>query len=135
VNGDDPENRSAYDADAGRPRTGELTSDEKTMAMACHLLSFAGYAVPFGNIIGPVVLWSMKKEGSSFIDYHGKECVNFQISVTIYAIICIPLLFLIIGFVLLPALGIFDLVCTIIAAVKANNGEYYRYPLSIRFLK
>ena len=65
---------------------------------------------------------------------HGREAVNFQISMLIYAIISAFLFYLCIGFVLLPLVGILDIIFLIIAAIKANNGEHYRYPITIRFI-
>jgi len=104
--------------------------------MLCHLLAFAGFiGIPFGNILGPLVIWLMKKDEMPFVDDQGKEALNFQISLTIYAIVSGILCLIFIGFLLLPAVLIFGFVMTIIGAVKANGGERYRYPLAIRFLK
>lgn len=112
-----------------------LTQEEKTMGMLCHLLGFAGFVIPFGNIIGPLVLWLVKKDSSPFIDLHGKESLNFQISITIYASISSLLIFILIGFPMLIAVAIFAIVCMIKAAIKANDGQIYRYPATIRFIK
>ena len=101
----------------------------------CHVSALAGYIIPFGNIIGPLVVWLMKKAESAEVDYHGKEALNFQISVAIYAIIGLLLVFVVIGIPLLIALGIANIVFMIIAAIKASNGERYRYPCTIRFVK
>lgn len=76
----------------------------------------------------------MKKDESRFVDHHGKEAINFQISVTIYTFIAAISIIVLLGIVLLPAVLIFDLVLTIIAAIKANDGAYYRYPLTIRLV-
>lgn len=103
--------------------------------MACHLAALAGYIIPFGWIIGPLVVWLIKREESAYVDYHGKEALNFQISVLIYGIISVFLVFILIGIPILIALGIYQVVMIIIATIKASNGEYYRYPLTIRFLK
>lgn len=114
------------------------TMDEKearTWAMLCHLGALAGYIIPFGHIIAPLVIWLIKKDESPLVDDQGKESLNFQISLTIYAVIAGLLTLVVIGFILLIALGIFDLIVVIIAAVKANDGEKYRYPLCIRFIK
>ncbi len=113
----------------------ELTKEEKTYGMLSHLVSFAGYIIPLGNIIGPLVVWLLKKNESSYVDYHGKESLNFQISILIYVVVSIILSFVLIGIPLLIALAIFDIVVVIIAAIRANDGEYYQYPLCIRFLK
>ncbi len=111
--------------------------DARMWAMFCHLGGLAGYLVPviISGIITPLIIWQIKKDKDPFIDENGKEAVNFQISIAIYSLICIPLVFIIIGIFLLIALGIIDLVCIIIAAIKANNGEHYRYPITIRFIK
>ena len=110
--------------------------DERQWAMFCHLAGLAKYIpVPLSNIIAPVVLWQIKKDQWPFVDDQGKEAVNFQISVTIYVIVCCLLFCVGIGVFLLPVVGVFDLVFMIIAALKANQGELYRYPLTIRFVK
>ena len=91
--------------------------------------------IPFGNIIGPLVLWAIKKDETPSVNEHGKESVNFQISMTIYTIVAALSTFILIGFVLLPAVIVLNIVLVIIAGVKAANGEFYRYPLTIRFIK
>jgi hypothetical protein len=111
-----------------------ITKRSKNLATLCHLLSFCGYLIPFGGIVGPLILWLLKKRESRFIDYHGKESVNFQISILIYTIVSVILISVVIGFILLGALAIFNLVCVILASVRANDGEFYRYPLCIRLI-
>jgi len=99
-------------------------------------LSFVGLlGIPLGNILGPLVLWLVKKEGDALVDATGKEVLNFQISASIYGIVCILLAFVAIGFVLLPVLLIAVVVYTIIGAMKANEGQLYRYPFTLRFIK
>ena len=109
---------------------------EKMWGMLCHLGALAGFLVPFGNIIAPLIIWLTKKEESAFVDDQGKESLNFQISMTIYFAVAFVLSFVVIGLVIMPALGIFQLVMVIMAGVKANNGEKFRYPLvAFRFIK
>ncbi len=103
--------------------------------MFCHLAALAGYIIPFGHILGPLVVWLVKREEYPFVADQGKEALNFQISITIYGLICIPLVFLAIGILLLIALMVAALVFIVIAAIKANEGTPYRYPLTIRFIK
>ncbi|MGZ0654023.1 DUF4870 domain-containing protein [Coraliomargarita sp. W4R53] len=123
-----PENASNMPSDT--------PSGDKTSAMLCHLLSLVGLlGVPFGNILGPLIVWITKKDQDAFVDATGKEVLNFQISVTIYAIVCGLLIFAVIGMFLLPILIIVTVVYTIIGALKANEGVLYRYPFTIRFLK
>lgn len=113
----------------------EVSRSEKTYAMLCHLVAFSGFIIPFGSIIGPLVMWLIKKEESEFINHHGKESLNFQISIAIYAIISGILALVLIGILFLIALGIIWIVFVIIASVKTSEGEEYRYPLTIRFVK
>jgi len=114
-----------------------LSYDEKKWAMFCHLSSLSGIIlpIPFASIVAPLIIWSVKKETSEFIDDQGKQVLNFQISMLIYIIACIPFVFIIIGIIPMIALGILDLIFTIIGGIKANNGERFRYPLAIQFLK
>ena len=112
-----------------------LTQDDKTMGMLCHLAAFAGLIIPFGSLIGPLVVWQMKKDQSTYIDYHGKESLNFQITMAIAFFVSFILMFVVIGFFLVVGLAIFELVVIIIAAIKANDGVRYQYPINFRFIK
>lgn len=103
--------------------------------MLCHLSALAGYIIPLGSVIGPLVVWQMKKAEMPVVDDQGKEALNFQLTVLIAVLISIVLMFVVIGIFLLFAIGIADLVLVIIAALKANKGELYRYPFSIKFVK
>jgi len=109
-------------------------NDERMWAMFCHLSTFSGSFVPMGHILGPLILWLIKKDESVLINDQGKEAVNFQISVTIYLLVSAVLCFVLIGIPMLFAVVIFDLIVTIIAAIEANQGKFYRYPLCIRFI-
>ncbi len=110
-------------------------AEEKTYAMFCHLGAFSGLVVPFGNIIVPLILWLAKRESSTFIDMHGKEAINFQISLMIYSLISAVLILVLVGVLLLAGLCIFNLVIVIVAGLRAKSGESFRYPLTIRFIK
>jgi len=109
---------------------------QRTWAMLAHLLALSGFiGVPFGNILGPLVIWLVKKNEMTFVDEQGSESLNFQISMTLYALICVPLMFIIIGIPLIIIVALMAFIFPIIAAVKANDGVHYRYPLTIRFVK
>ncbi|MCB2219826.1 MAG: DUF4870 domain-containing protein [Bacteroidetes bacterium] len=108
--------------------------DERMWGMFCHLSALAGYIIPLGSIIGPLVIWSIKKMEFPFVDDQGKEALNFQISMFIYMVISAILIIIVVGILLLIALGIFQLIMIIIASIRANNGETFRYPLTIRFI-
>jgi len=114
----------------------EKKKDANTWAMLCHLTALSLYiGVPFGHIIVPLIIWLIKKDEFAFVDEQGKESLNFQISITIYGIIAGLLCLVAIGFVLLPAIAVAHIVLIIMAAVKANQGESYRYPFTLRFIK
>lgn len=110
-------------------------SDARMWAMIAHLSALTGLFTVVGSLVGPLLVWQIQKDKSAFVDYHGKEALNFNITVAIAAGVSFLLMVLLIGFVLIWAVGVVWLVFTIIAAIKANNGEYYRYPLTFRFLK
>ncbi len=109
--------------------------NENSLAMLCHLGSFGGVILPFGNIIVPLIVWLMSKEEYPLVDDQGKESINFQISIFIYSLICIPLFFVIVGMPLLVAIVIFAVIQVIRASIAANNGEKFRYPLCLRIIK
>lgn len=108
---------------------------EKQWALICHLSGLGGYVIPFGNIIAPIIIWSVKKDEFPMVDEHGKEVVNFQISFTIWFFVAGIFVLLLIGIPILIALAVIHVVFIIIAALKADSGELYRYPLTIRFIK
>ncbi len=148
-------------------------TNERTIASVTHLSSFAQYVFPFGNFIAPIIIWSAKKNDSEFVDYNGKQILNFQLSVFMYSLILVlislPLLIYgfvdligtnctfsnfeiefnsfrnqeittfigiaIVAFVLFMFLKVFEFILIIYAAVKASNGERYKYPLTIPFFK
>ena len=74
---------------------------ERQWALICHLSALSGYVIPFGNLIAPIIIWSMKKDEFPMVDAHGKEVINFQISMTIWMIISGVLIFLLVGIPLL----------------------------------
>lgn len=111
-----------------------VSNEEKNWAMLCHLGGLVHF-IPFGQIIAPMIIWLVKKDDLPFVDDQGKEALNFQISMFIYYLICIPLIFIVIGIFMLISLGVINLVLVIIAAVKAGQGEAFRYPLSLKLVK
>ena len=114
--------------------TGSDDAEERQWAMFAHLSSLVGFIVPFGNLIGPLIIWQIKKQEMPFVDDQGKEALNFQITVTIAAIVCFVLMVVLVGFLLLPVVGIIALVLVIIAAIRSNSGEAYRYPFTLRLI-
>lgn len=112
----------------------ENDPDARLWGMFAHLSALSGFFIPFGNLIGPFVIWQIKKNTMPFVDDQGREALNFQITVTIAAVVSWVLVFVLIGFLLLPLVGLAALVLCIIAGVKANSGERYRYPFALRLL-
>lgn len=109
--------------------------DERMWGMFCHVAALSWFVgIPFGWVIGPLIVWLIKKNDSPFIDQQGKNAINFQISMTIYYTIAGLLCLIVVGFLLLPALAIFGFIVVLIAAIKASDGETYQYPLSFKFL-
>jgi uncharacterized Tic20 family protein len=109
--------------------------DDSMLGVVCHLLSLAGFAVPFGNIIGPLILWLVKRADSPYLDAVGKETVNFNISWSIYAAVAALTIFVLVGFLLLPLVALAWLILVILGAINASNGKFHRYPLTIRLIK
>jgi len=109
------------------------TSEERNWALASHVGTFvaAWFAMGF---LAPLVIMLVKGKESAFVRRHAVESLNFQISLLIYLVISAVLALVLIGFVLMAAVGIFALVVIILATVKAANGEEYRYPLCIRMV-
>ncbi len=116
--------------------TTQVNSNEKTWTLFCHLSGLLLFtSIPFANVIGPLVIWLIKKDEMPKVNAHGKAALNFQISMMIYFLVCIPLVFIIIGVFLMAGLVILNVIFTIIATIKAADGQVYDYPLSIKFLK
>ncbi len=114
---------------------GMATQDERTWAMLAHLSALAFFICPFGNLVGPLIVWLVKRDQLPLVADQGKEAVNFNISVTLAALVCGALVLVLVGILLGVALFIFWLSMTIIAAIKANEGIRYRYPLTLRLIK
>ncbi|MCP2075222.1 UNVERIFIED_ORG: putative Tic20 family protein [Pseudomonas lini] len=111
------------------------SKEARQWAMFCHLSALLGIWIPFGTLIGPLVLWQLKRETDPFIDAQGKEALNFQITVAIASAISLLLMVVVIGFFLFGLVAIGALVLTIIGGVKANEGQPYRYPFTWRLVK
>ena len=121
---------------------GSPEKQARTWNMLCHLSALAGLVIPFGNILGPLLVWQIKKNEIPSTDIHGKAALNFQITVTIAAfagaIAALILSFLCVGWLFIPLvllIGLCGLIFAIIAGIKANNGEDYKYPYSFELVK
>ncbi len=107
------------------------------MAVLAHLLPLLGFMVPGLNIAIPLVIWLMKRDKSLYIEHHGRESLNFQITITLLATLWVILKFMLVGFLLLPLLPVIIIVVLVFmvrAAMKAGSGDFYRYPMSLRLV-
>lgn len=105
-------------------------------AMLCHYSAFFWFLAPMiGNVLGPLIVWQLKKDLDPFVDEQGKEALNFQITVSLALMVCGLLAWVLIGFPLMLLVSAVALVLTIIAGIKANEGQNYRYPFSWRLVK
>jgi len=110
--------------------------EDKQMLIMTHLSQLLDLVTGIGGFIVPLVLWLTQKEKVAGMDMHGKMILNFQISLFIYSIICIPLIFLLgLGIILIIIIGLIALILPIMNAIKVSNGEMPYYPLTIEFLK
>ena len=116
-------------------------SQARTWNMLCHLSALAGFIIPFGNILGPLLIWQIKKQEIPSVVVHGKAALNFQITVTIAAVagivVALVLSFFCVGYLLFPLvflIGLAGLVFAVIAGIKANEGKDYQYPYSLKLI-
>ena len=117
-------------------KTSVPSSNVRTWNVLCHASALIGFFVPWaGHILGPLIVWLAKRGDSPEIDEHGKESLNFQISMLIYNLIAGVLCLVLIGFVILGILHILNLVLVIVASIQASEGKLYRYPITIRLIK
>lgn len=111
------------------------TSEQKQMGLFLHLSQLLNFILPPAGLVVPIVLWQVKKDAMPALDAHGKMVANWLISSAIYWAVSFVLMFVLIGFVGFIVLAVMGIVFPIIGAVKANNGEFWEYPLTIKFLK
>ena len=108
----------------------------RTWTALCHASALLGVFLHFpGHVLAPLIVWLVKRDESPEIDAHGKEALNFQISMLIYNAVAAVFCLVLIGFVLLPVLWVLNAILVIIAAIKASDGKFFRYPLTIRFIQ
>ncbi len=107
---------------------------DNQLLVITHLSQLATFLTGFGGLIIPLILWLTQKDKIYAMDKHGKNIINFQLSLLVYSIICIPLVFLLVGIFGLIILGIFAIIFPIINAIKASNGEAPSYPFTFNFI-
>lgn len=108
----------------------------RTWAAFIHASALLGVVLHFpGHLLGPLILWLIKRDDAPELNAHGKEAVNFQISMLIYNAVAAVFCLVLVGFVFLAILWVLNAIFVIIAAIKASDGEFYRYPMTIRFIQ
>ena len=108
---------------------------DKQWILLAHLGTLLGYTIVLGSFIVPLFVWLSKRDESPLVAEHAKESLNFQLSMGVYVICSIPLIFIGVGIILLIVLGIINIVCVILASLQADRGGFYRYPATIRFIR
>jgi hypothetical protein len=108
--------------------------EDNQLLVITHLSQLLSLITGFGGLIVPLIIWATQKNDVEQMDEQGKDIINFQISLIIYAIICIPLCLIIIGFFGFIILWLLNLIMPIVNAINASNGAPTRYPLTIKFL-
>jgi uncharacterized protein len=118
------------------PLKTEEDKQARIWGMLCHLTALLGMiGIPLGNVLGPLIIWLIKKNAYPFVNEQGKESLNFQLSMTIYAIAAALLIYVKIGMPLLLLVAGINFILVIIASIRAFNGDTYAYPLAIRLIK
>lgn len=108
--------------------------EDTSYYLLMHLSQFCGIMIPFLGILAPILLWLVQKDDDPVVDEHGRNILNWNISFLIYMVICGVSMFLFIGFILIWIPIILMIIFPIIGAIKASNGEVWKYPLSLKFL-
>jgi uncharacterized Tic20 family protein len=118
------------------PANVSAVANARTWSAFCHASALLGVFIHFpGHLLAPLIIWLIKRDSSPEIDAHGKEAVNFQISMLIYNAIAAIFCLILVGFVFLAVLWILNAIFVIIAAIQASDGKFYRYPMTIRFIQ
>ena len=118
------------------PLPAPAVTNVRLWSVFCHASALLGVFLHFpGHVLGPLIVWLAKRDESPQLDAHGKEAVNFQLSMLLYTVISGVFCLVLIGFVFLAILWVLNAVFVIIASIKASDGKFYRYPMTIRFIQ
>jgi uncharacterized Tic20 family protein len=117
------------------PPADQVPADARTWGMMAHLSALSGYVFPLGWVLGPLIVFAVKKDQYPSVRENALEAMNFNITCFIAAVLCIPLIFVCVGAFVLPAIAVAQVVLAIIAGIKAGDGSVYHYPWTIRFLR
>lgn len=125
---------TASGADGGREGgdgDSEVSADDRTWGILAHAAAFVGLVIPFGNVLGPLLVWAIKKDESEFVAENGRQALNFQLTWTILLLLAGLSILVFIGLFLVPILALAWLVLVIIAVIRASDEQVYDYPLTL----
>lgn len=127
---DSSDENTVEETDVGAGVRYDVSSDDRTWGILAHASAFVGFLFPFGNILGPLLVWAIKKDESQFVDENGKQALNFQITWTVWLLLSALSVLLVIGLVILPLVALAWLILVIIAIIRASENQVYDYPLT-----
>lgn len=117
--------------------TSKIHRDDKNLAVLAHLLPLLGFVMPGLNMVIPLVIWWLKRDKSTFVEHHAREALNFQITFSLLCVLWSVLTIFLVGWLLLPLVPVVLIVALLFmfrAAMKAGNGEFYRYPFTVHLV-
>ncbi|HEY6458168.1 MAG TPA: DUF4870 domain-containing protein [Steroidobacteraceae bacterium] len=112
-----------------------VSDDDRTWGSLAHLSALCGMLIPFGSLLGPLIIWRTRGQRAAFVGDQALEALNFNISIAIGLVACLALVWLFIGILMAFALVIYWIVMTVVATLKAGEGHRYRYPIALRLIK
>ncbi len=112
-----------------------LNEEDRTWGSLAHLCALAGLLIPFGSLLGPLIMWRTRGQRSAFVGNEALEALNFNISVALAFVICLALAWILVGILMLSGLVIYWIVMTVIATIRTGEGHAYRYPVTLRLIR
>ncbi len=119
----------------------EENNDARTYGSMCHVIALSGLLIPFGDLLGPLLVWLLRRGAMPFVDHHGKESLNFQLTISLAWLLCLPALLsgidglVLAGAITLVLVTVLDVMFVIIASLQSAKGEWYRYPVRLPLLR
>ncbi|HTY93773.1 MAG TPA: DUF4870 domain-containing protein [Steroidobacteraceae bacterium] len=112
-----------------------VTEDDRTWGSLAHLSALSGMLIPFGSLLGPLIVWRTRGQRTVFVGDQALEALNFNISVALTLIACLALVWLFIGILMGIVLVVYWIIMTVVATIQAGEGHTYRYPVTLRLIK
>jgi uncharacterized protein len=112
-----------------------VNEDDRTWGSLAHLSALSGMLIPFGSLLGPLILWRTRGQRTPFVRDQALEALNFNISVALAMLACLALVWIFIGILMMIVLVVYWIIMTVVATIQAGEGHAYRYPLTLRLVK